>query len=573
MSALREVLARFDIVVNRGALDAASKGVDGLSDKLSKVVGVVSAGAVYSGVKNFVTSMVDLGDSLAATSDKLGLSTDTLQQWRLAAQLSDVEAGALDASLGKFQVNLAKAADGAADAKAVFGDLGVTDLSAALKDTPSALLAVADSIAQIEDAGTRNAKLIEVFGKQGAALGPMFSKGSEGIKDLLAQLEATGGGLSADAIEAMAGLDDATIKYDASVTALKGRLALVFMPALERVVTGIGKMTAAFANSDGAATKLQAVFAVLGAAGLVAGLKLAAPYLGLAVLIAALILIVDDLITGFKGGDSVTGRFLDKIFGKGSGASIFKQAAEDARELWKRIKEADGAGGALEETFATVGASLTRFFADELPEAVDIARERIQAGTADTTDWGIAIAGALNPVQWVKDFQRGINSIISAVSSFADKTIAAAKDIGTRFVRAIVDGLTGAVPELEDGAGKAADALVNSIKNKIQMRSPPRVALDIGEQFGSAIGAGSLASIGKLKSAGAMMGGALASSTTNAARAANVTNAHRFAATNQVSIVVQGTGVQAVKEGVRRGLSESNEATLAALENLAPGTA
>lgn len=558
---LREVIAKFTVDADTSKLNSANKNVDGFVTKLRGIGGALVGAEIVGHVKTFITDMVDLGDNLAATSAKLGIGTTALQQWQLAANLSDVNTEAFNGSLTKFQINLAKAADGATESKDAFKDLGITDLDAALKDTPGTLLTVARNIAKIGDAGTRNKKLVEVFGKQGASLGPMFSRGAEGLEDLLAQLELTGGGLSEDAIESMAELDDQTIKYNASVTSLKGKLALGVMPTITKFTGKLTEMIGTFSKSEGASKRLETAMQVLGVVGAAAAVKMLLPFAPMVILIGGLVLLVDDLKTGLEGGDSATGRLLDAVFGEGAGDSIFKQINEDVQHLKKVLKEQPEGKSGVVTVLEEIGGSVKKFFVSDLNETFGLAKARIASGKGDWLDYSMAMLASLNPIGLFANVGAMYTKLKGMLTAYIEEQKATWRKMGLEIPDDIWGGIKEGVSDLLDNMGKLGDDMIEAIQEKFKA-----FKIDIpipGVPGGGAPG-------------GATPGGGIGGGLTGALRA-GVAAAPRGASTNtvkanqQIYITAPGASVESIRRGVARGMSDANEELVMGLETAVIG--
>lgn len=456
--ALRELLAKFDIEVDSKKLESADKGIDGLSKKLSEFAAAITGAAVVNGIKNFVTGLTDTADQIVDTSNRLGIGTDELQRFQLAAKLSGAEAGDLSSSLQKFQLKIAEASQGGAAGKAAFDAVGVSVKGAngEIGSATDLMKGVAEGLMGIQDPALRTQAAVDLLGKSGTKLLPMLEGGAAGLDDLLGELDRLGGGFSKEALETMGALGDQTDRYEASLNSLKGQVAIAILPPLTKLLTGFTNMVAAVSKNADAATHLKNALGVLGAVGAAAGLRMAAPYLGFAVLVAAAVLIVDDLITGLQGGDSITGRFLDRILGKGSGASIFKSIRDDWNDFYKDVKGKD-LGSAIEEMFSRVGASITQFFVQDIPEAVALATENTEKGVASTGEKVVAALNkALNPVAWAKN----------AYKLFSE--------LGERLIDGLVEGFKSGVDKAEKAAGEVIDKIKNKFTISFEVKSPSR---------------------------------------------------------------------------------------------------
>ena len=101
--ALREVFARFTTSFDARALVAGGAAVNATTAALQRLGGILAGGALFYGVSRFVRSSVELGDELDKSSKTLGISTQALQAWRHAAELSGVNQEQMNGSLVRFQ--------------------------------------------------------------------------------------------------------------------------------------------------------------------------------------------------------------------------------------------------------------------------------------------------------------------------------------------------------------------------------------------------------------------------------------------------------------------------------------
>lgn len=387
MGALREILARFDIEVDpKGALKKGTQGTDQLADKLSKLGSVLGGVAIVQGIRGFVSDLADAGDQIIDTSARLGLGTEDFQRWGLAAKLSGVDAETFGASIQKMQIKAAEAAAAGAETGGIFKELGVQLRDGAggpMRETTEILYDTGIAISKLSDPMARNKAATEAFGKAGAKLGPMFAQGEEGLQGLLAELDKLGGGYSEEALAAMGELGDQTDRYEFALTSLKGAIALQILPTINKLITKGAELVGGFRNMEGASTKLKVGLGILGAAAAVAGARALLPWAPFALAIAGAFLIIEDLTVAMQGGDSAAGLLLDKLLGKGAGKSIFEEIKNDLISMNKELANSEGIGKKLEAVFSRVGATLVKFFKDDIPAAIGVMMK--EATGADTT--------------------------------------------------------------------------------------------------------------------------------------------------------------------------------------------
>lgn len=447
MAALREILARFGIEVDGKALKEGAKGVDALAKNLKEMAGAAVAGLAVNSVKNFVTELVDLGDSISDTSNQLGLSAQEFQRWQLAAKMTGAETQDLAAGVRVLQKNMAEASKASA-----FKEIGVDvkDAAGNIRPTTEVLREVGLAIAELPTEAQRTAKAMELLGKGGTKLGPLFNDGAEGLNNLLAELDKAGGGISDDALEKIGEMGDNMDRWEAQTNSLKAKLAVQFFPVLNTMLDKGMALATMFMDLAENSNIFQAAIIVLGSVAVAQALAIYGAYLPIALVIGLLILMVDDLITFVEGGDSVIGRFLDKLLGEGSGDSIAKQIRDDFKDLKKALDEIPSPLGKVEEVLSTVGASVVRFFVEDIPEAWRFFWQDLnaQAGTGGSTFTDYIVS-------WLEGL----------VSDFGD--------FATEMVDALIQGL---VDGFNAGVDKVKTAAANLITGGV--KTPMKVAID-----------------------------------------------------------------------------------------------
>lgn len=301
-------------------------------------VGIAAVGifaairGVIMPVASMIQEVITLGDELESTAGSIGISTTELQRWRFVAERGNVDAELLVGSMSRLQRT-------AFSSPKSFRGLGVAlrGANGQVKPANELFRETGIALARIEDPAERAARAQQIFGRQGRALLPIFADGEEGLEAMIRRFDELGGGLSEDVIAAAAGADDAMVDWRLSMTSLKGVLATSVLPVITRLVTGgaelIAKLSDLVRHSsivEATLIGLAAVAAVVAAAMLAFGF----PVIVAAVALAALVLVVEDVITAFRGGESVFGSFVEWL-AEAMGLSLtFSGLLESAGVVW-----------------------------------------------------------------------------------------------------------------------------------------------------------------------------------------------------------------------------------------------
>lgn len=153
---------------------------------VKKAFGGIAVAAGAWGVKSQIEESVAFADALAKTADKLGLTTDELQEYRFAAKLSNIEQTALDTGMQRWIRRLGEAASGSGDLKKVLeaNNIAIRDENGQLRDSNAVLGDYADAI---QGAETDQEKLLlsfKAFDTEGVAMVNMLRDGSQGLQEL-----------------------------------------------------------------------------------------------------------------------------------------------------------------------------------------------------------------------------------------------------------------------------------------------------------------------------------------------------------------------------------------------------
>ena len=204
-----------------------------LIDGLRAVTGVIQS--VTSQITGLVSSVNSSLDTLNDFSARTGIGVEALQGYSLAAKLAGVDTEAFGAAVQKLAVNIGKANPGDSLDKSLRGiNLSVTELRALSPEEQFS--AIGNAISQLPTAADRAAAAVQVFGKQGAALAPLFREGAASIEELQARAERLGIIVSETQINNVADMNDAFDLVSATISGITGQVIGNLAPAVTAVV-------------------------------------------------------------------------------------------------------------------------------------------------------------------------------------------------------------------------------------------------------------------------------------------------------------------------------------------------
>lgn len=335
---LRELLAVFSFGVDTDELEHGAHKLDELKEKLAHVAEAVLAAFAVEAVHEFVEGQVEAMHAVERTSLKLGISTEKVQELQFAAQSLGEDAGALLSAMGRLQVAQQAAAQGSGAAAQLFDKLGikVRDAGGQMKSADELMLDVADAISHQSDASKQAAIATQIFGRSGRELLPLLKEGREGFEQYADEFKRLGGGYDEATLGKGKEFEKQQARLKLAMTSLKSVIVGAILPAVSWLVGKIASGVAAFRKWQEGTRVLQIALIGLGAvltAMAAPALAAIAPYLLMAAAIGAVVLVVEDLIGLFEGKDSLIGRAIDHIWGKG----VSLEVVTKVREIWQAI--------------------------------------------------------------------------------------------------------------------------------------------------------------------------------------------------------------------------------------------
>jgi hypothetical protein len=239
------------------SLDKLNRGVSTLSTiEIGRVLvdGFTALGSAFtSAAQNVLTLAGNVSSSLDSLNDlsaRTGIGVEALQGYSLAAKMAGVDTEQFGVAIQKLAVNIGKANAGDAFDKSLRGiGLSVAELKALAPEQQFS--AIGDAIAQLPTVADRAAAAVQVFGKQGAALAPLFREGAASIEELRARAERLGIIVSETQINNVADMNDAFDLVRKTVEGIVGQVIGNLAPAVTDIANQFLEFLETFQGADG----------------------------------------------------------------------------------------------------------------------------------------------------------------------------------------------------------------------------------------------------------------------------------------------------------------------------------
>ena len=237
------------------AISSGSSAMGGLSASSLAAAGAVAAvgAAAVKGVAELVKLSEEAGksaDAVNTMATKYGLTTGEVQKLQYMAQLTDTSVETITGSMAKLTRSMESARDGTGSAAEAFRTLGVNveDSNGSLRDNSEVFYQIVDALGAIGNETERDALSMAIFGKSAMELNPLLAAGSDTMRAYAAEAENIGYVMSDQMLTSLQAVDDAGVRLDNSMTALKNTLGAAVAPTVATVKDGIADLIGAIAN-------------------------------------------------------------------------------------------------------------------------------------------------------------------------------------------------------------------------------------------------------------------------------------------------------------------------------------
>lgn len=191
---------------------------------------------------NAVRSMVADLDNIGKTADRLGLTTDALQELRAAAESAGVSQNTLDMAMQRFGRRVAEARQGTGEARGVLAELGIelTDAAGNARDIEDVLADVADEMSVMADQTDRNRVAMKLFDSEGVAMVNLLREGADGMARMREEARQMGVVIDEDLIRKA---EESQSQLDLMGRVIKAELSSAFVELAPLITHVVGNLT------------------------------------------------------------------------------------------------------------------------------------------------------------------------------------------------------------------------------------------------------------------------------------------------------------------------------------------
>jgi len=194
-------ISRFERNLNR-AEQLAEKRSRAIKRTFTRLAAGIGASLASYGFARAAKEALDFADNIGKTADKLGIATESLQEFRFAAEQTGVAQSALDVGIQRFTRRVGEAAQGSGVLKNVLDDLNIElrNADGTMRSTEDILGDYADAIKNAESEQQQLLLAFKAFDTEGAALVNTLKNGKAGLDGYRSEARSLGVVLSDDIV-------------------------------------------------------------------------------------------------------------------------------------------------------------------------------------------------------------------------------------------------------------------------------------------------------------------------------------------------------------------------------------
>lgn len=528
-------------------LGGVLKGIGAAMGTAFVAVGAAAVGAAKS-LTDMTVGAAAYADEILTMSTVTGMSTESLQAYKYAAELVDVSMETLTGSMSKQVKSMASARDGSAKFADAYAKLGVSvaDGNGQLRDSETVYWETIDALGKISNETERDALAMQIFGKSARELNPLIAQGSEGIAALADEAKRMGAVMSEDSLNALGKFDDSVQRLKAGAGAAKNAMGTILLPQLQTLaddgVSLLGDFTRGLNEAGGDFGMISDVIgnAIGGIADMILENLPKIMEVAVDIVMALVNSITDNLPMIIEVASSVIFTLLQGLVealpqitqgavqlvmslvdGIIDNLPMLIQAAIDMiitlalgiadalPELIPSIIEAiilivdtllANMDKILEAAFAIIAGlaegllnALPRLM-EALPQIITTIIEFITSNLPAIIEMGITLIVQLAAglIQAIPQLIAALPQIIVAIVSGLGSAVGSVMQIGIDIVKGLWEGIKSMGKWLSDSVGNFFGGIVDGVKGLLGIHSPSTVFAGIGGNMGEGIGIGFL---------------------------------------------------------------------------------
>ena len=223
---------------------------------MAAAVAAIGTAAVAAGKKlwDMANDVASAGDAIDKTSQKIGISAESFQEWSYVFERSGADVSGLQNGMKKLSGVISEAANGSdkAAAKLEAVGLSIEDLNGKSQDEQLSIVIAA--LQEMEAGADRTAAANNLLGKSAVDMAAVLNMSAEETEALKQEAHDYGMVMSNEAVAASAGFEDSLSRLNGTMGGLKNRMVGELLPGISSILDGLSDL---IAGNDEAGEKLK----------------------------------------------------------------------------------------------------------------------------------------------------------------------------------------------------------------------------------------------------------------------------------------------------------------------------
>jgi hypothetical protein len=231
-----ELVAKFGFEVDEKPLKDLDAGIEAIKHGLLGLAAEV--GASSFALFEMAHHLAESREEMSLLAQRVGISVESFTALKFAANLVHVEAEDLAMSMGFLNRALYHAGEGSAEVMGAFRKLGISHdfLKQKGLQTDQVLGVLADRFKAMPNGPMKGALAMQLFGRAGAKMLPLLNQGSEGLANMRKIAEEIGVIMSPEKAEQAENLVQQMKLFNIIITSIKNTVAGALIPVFSAMV-------------------------------------------------------------------------------------------------------------------------------------------------------------------------------------------------------------------------------------------------------------------------------------------------------------------------------------------------
>jgi len=198
-----------------------------------------AATAVGAALYDMGTKAAAAGDKIDKQSQKLGLSTESYQEWDYILRQSGASIDSLGVGMKTLQSTLAGLTEDGGKSSEAFAAIGINFDDIKNKSPEEAFAMTVEALQQMPEGADKTAAALKLLGKQGMELMPLLNSTAAETEALKQRAHTLGMVMSAESVNAAVEFTDRLTDLKGSFTGIKNSIGADLLPGFSMITDGL----------------------------------------------------------------------------------------------------------------------------------------------------------------------------------------------------------------------------------------------------------------------------------------------------------------------------------------------